>query len=316
MFEQIIILIPVFNEEESLNRLLGELNVSLREFDANKFSVLVVDDGSVDKLSIPSYSLFPVTLLHLCRNIGHQKAIAVGLAYIRENMEGEKILIMDGDGEDRPEDAVALLRESRQFPDKIIFALRRSRQEGSGFRFFYWLYKLTFRLFTGKRIAFGNFLVMPRPLLDKAVYYSEIWNHLAGGLLKAGLPYRAVMTDRGTRYAGRSKMSFNNLLVHGLGAIAVFLEVIASRLLIFSMTMIGVSVLAILVLLGIKAFTDLAIPGWTSTVVAAMLIVLLQSFLLSLFTIFLYLSSQSQRKFIPAHHYKDYTGDIEKMERK
>jgi hypothetical protein len=109
-------------------------------------------------------------------------------------------------------------------------------------------------------------------------------------------------------------MSFSSLLLHGLGAIAVFMEIIASRLLIFSLLMIGISLLAILTLVGIKAFTDLAIPGWTSTVVSAMLIVLLQSFLLSLFTIFLYLSSQSQRKFIPAHHYKDYTGTIETIQ--
>jgi len=102
--------------------------------------------------------------------------------------------------------------------------------------------------------------------------------------------------------------------MHGLGAIAVFIEVIASRLLIFSLLLIGISLLAILALLGIRTFTDMAIPGWTSTVASAMLIILLQSFLLSLFTIFLYLSSQSQRKFIPAHHYRDYTGTIESIQ--
>ena len=103
-------------------------------------------------------------------------------------------------------------------------------------------------------------------------------------------------------------------MIHGLGAIAVFIETIATRLLIFSLILIGVSLLAILVLVGVKAFTDLAIPGWTSTVISAMLVILLQSFLLSLFTIFLYLSSQSQRKFIPAHHYKDYTGPVETIQ--
>jgi polyisoprenyl-phosphate glycosyltransferase len=195
MSEKIIIVIPAFNEQESLNQLLGELNVSLREFSESGFSVVVVNDGSIEKLSINRHEFLPVSILNLHRNIGHQKAIAIGLAYVKEKVPCDKILIMDGDGEDRPEDVLSLLRESRQFPDKIIFALRRSRQEGSGFKFFYSLYKFAFRIFTGKKIAFGNFLLMPKPLLDKAVYYSEIWNHLAGGLLKAGLPYRAVMTD-------------------------------------------------------------------------------------------------------------------------
>ncbi len=314
MAEQITILIPVFNDEESLNRLLVDLAANCKEFPDAKFSVLAVDDGSAANLQIKSPSQFSLKILHLLRNIGHQKAIAVGLAYIKENLACDKVLVMDADGEDRPEDAVALLKESLNNPDKIIFAKRKSRQEGSGFRLFYAIYKFTFRILTGKRIAFGNFLVMPKPLLDKAVYYSEIWNHIAGGILKAGLPYSSVVTHRGKRYAGKSKMGFHSLLIHGLGAIAVFIEVIASRLLIFSLVLIGFSLLVILAVIGIKTFTDYAIPGWTSTVVSAMLIILLQSFLLSLFTIFLYLSSQSQRKFIPALHYKDYTGPVETIQ--
>lgn len=311
MAEQIIILLPVYNDGESLNILLDGLNTSLKEFSDTRFSVLVVDDGSTDILKINPPSSFTIQVLHLQRNIGHQKAIAIGLAYIKENMSCDKVLVMDCDGEDRPEDAAPLLKSSTDNPGKIIFAKRKSRQEGQGFRFFYRLYKIAFRILTGKQIAFGNFLLMPKPLLDKAVYYSGIWNHIAGGILKTGLPYLSIAADRGKRYAGQSKMNFHSLLMHGLGAIAVFIEVIASRLLIFSIVLIGISLLAILALIGIRSFTDLAIPGWTSTVASAMLIILLQSFLLSLFTIFLYLSSESQRKFIPAQHYKDYTGEVE-----
>ncbi|MEI2739522.1 MAG: glycosyltransferase family 2 protein [Chitinophagaceae bacterium] len=314
MAEQVVILTPVYNDGESLNILLTELSVSLKGFSDTKFSVLVVDDGSSEKLKINVPPAFSLQILHLQRNIGHQKAIAIGLAYIKENLSCDKVLVMDSDGEDRPDEATALLHNSASNVGKIIFAQRKSRQEGKGFRFFYRLYKFAFRILTGKKIAFGNFLLMPKPLLDKAVYYSEIWNHVAGGIIKTGLPYSSIHTNRGKRYAGQSKMNFHSLLIHGLGAIAVFIEVIASRLLIFSLTLIGVSLLAILVLVGIRSFTDLAIPGWTSTVVSAMLIILLQSFLLSLFTIFLYLSSQSQRKFIPARHYKDYTGAVETIQ--
>ncbi len=314
MAEQIVILTPVFNDGESLNILLAELSASLKEFAGSHFTVLVVDDGSTEPLAINIPQPLSLQILHLQRNIGHQKAIAIGLAHIKESLSCDQVLVMDSDGEDRPEDATALLRAAVTNPGKIIFATRKSRQEGSGFRFFYKLYKLAFRILTGKKIAFGNFLLIPRPLLDKSVYYSEIWNHIAGGLLKTGLPFISISTNRGKRYASTSKMNFNSLFMHGLGAIAVFIEVIAGRLLIFSLLLIGISLLAILGLIGIRTFTDLAIPGWTSTVVSALLIMLLQSFLLSLFTIFLYLSSQSQRKFIPAHHYKDYTGTVETIQ--
>lgn len=314
MAEQIIILIPVYNDGESLNILLKELAICFQELTNSKFTVLIADDGSTDRFEITVPPLFTVKILRLQRNIGHQKAIAVGLACIKENIACDKVLVMDSDGEDKPEDAVSLVQSSIINPGKIIFARRKYRQEGSGFRFFYRIYKLAFRLLTGKRIAFGNFLLIPKSLLDKVVYYSEIWNHIAGGIIKTGLPYTSILTNRGKRYTGISKMKFNSLLIHGLGAIAVFIEVIASRLLIFSLILIGISLLAILALVGIRTFSDLAIPGWTSTVVSAMLIVLLQSFLLSLFTIFLYLSSQSQRKFIPAKHYKDYTGEVETIQ--
>ncbi len=310
MAEKITILIPVYNDGQSLQRLLPELETALGKLDDIQFSILVVDDGSTDPLTVPK-STFPLSFLHLNRNIGHQKALAVGLAFAREQFNPEKVLVMDSDGEDRPEDAASLISASFELPGRIIFAARRSRQEGLLFRLSYRLYKFAFRILTGKRITFGNFLVMPAPQLEKLVFYSEIWNHLAGGILKSGLPYSSVITHRGKRYAGNSKMSFTGLFLHGLGAIAVFIEVIAARLLLFSLLLIGVSLLAILGLVCMRAFTDLAIPGWTSTVVTAMLIVLLQSFLLSLFTIFLYLSSQSQRKFIPAKHFRDYTGNFE-----
>ena len=218
---------------------------------------------------------------------------------------------MDCDGEDRPEDAVALLKESQNNPDKIVFAYRKSRQEGTQIVLFYRLYKLMFLVLTGRKIAFGHFLVLPKSAADRLVHYSEIWNHIPGAILKSGLPFTTIVTHRGKRYEGQSKMNFTSLLLHGLGSIAVFIDTIAGRLLIFSIMTIILSLLTILVIIGIKMFTYLAIPGWASTVVSSLLIVLLQSFLLSLFTIFLYLSSQSQRRFIPALHYQDYTGQVE-----
>jgi len=314
MSQHITILIPVFNDTASLKQLLNEIHTILKEIKQYTFSILIINDASTEEINLIPAQCFPVKILNLQRNIGHQKAITIGMAYIKENCVTDKVLVMDCDGEDRPEDALQLINNSDTHPDKIIFAMRKSRNEGSRFRFFYKLYKLLFRILTGRQISFGNFFLMPKSILDKVVYYSEIWNHVAGGILKTNLPYFSIITHRGKRYHGSSKMDFNSLLIHGLGAISVFIEVIASRLLVFSLFLISTSLVAIFILLGVRTFTDLAIPGWTSTVVSAMLIVLLQSFLLSLFTIFLYLSSQSQRKFIPALHYHDYTGSVVTIE--
>ena len=302
-----IILLPFFNDEISLNKVLKDLEELLWHENGN-VTLLIVNDGT-PKLDVQTR--IPFTIIHLQRNIGHQKAIAIGLAYAHHQLSFDQVLIMDCDGEDRPEDAVQLLQKENG-EQKIVVAKRISRQEGKKFRFFYSLYKLMFLLLTGRKITFGNFMLLPKKDVDTLVYYSEIWNHLAGAVLKSGIQYNMVETHRGRRHEGVSKMGFTSLFLHGLGAIGVFIEVVAIRLLLFSLSMIGISIVAILVISFIRFFTNEAIPGWATATVSSMLIVLLQSFLLSLFTIFLYLSLKAQRQFIPAHHYKDYVRSVEK----
>jgi hypothetical protein len=302
-----IILCPLYNDEISFNIFAAEIEKQLNEISDEKFSFLIVNDGTHE---LKLQSKLPIIIIHLNRNIGHQKAIALGLAYAHHHLTFNQIIVMDCDGEDKPEDVVVLLDKART-DSRIIVAKRIRRQEGTTFQFFYRIYKLMFFILTGKRISFGNFMLLPKKAGDKIVHYSEIWNHLAGTIIKSKIPCISIETHRGKRYEGNSKMNFTDLLLHGLGAIGVFIEIIASRLLIFSLLMIAISVIAILIILFIKLFTVRAIPGWATTALSSMLIVLLQSFLLSLFTIFLYLSFQSQRKFIPALHFMDYVQSVE-----
>jgi polyisoprenyl-phosphate glycosyltransferase len=314
MNKKLIVLLPVYNDVTSVNHVLNELKVQFQTPPAISVEILVVNDGSSEPAIINPVDCFTIHVLTLTRNLGHQKAIAIGLSYIKQKLTCDNVLVMDCDGEDRPEDAQKLVQASLQNPGKIIFAQRKSRKEGTSFRLYYKVYKLTFHLLTGKKISFGNFMIMPKLALDKLVYYSEIWNHISGGIIKSGLEYATIDTHKGTRYAGASKMSMSSLMMHGFGAISVFLDMIAKRLLVLSMLLILFSVLSILIIIGIRAFTDMAIPGWASTLISSLLIVLLQSFLLSLFTIFTYITSQVQRKFIPAHHYSDYTGSFETIQ--
>jgi len=306
--QQIIILCPVYNDEACFNLFAAQLSEQLKQLPGYQFSLLVVNDGSLKKFSLAL--TIPARIIHLHRNLGHQKAIAIGLSYASQNLPFDKIIVMDADGEDKPEDVQLLLQASEQ-TDTIIVAHRASRQNGKQFKGFYLIYKFIFRLLTGRKISFGNFMVLAKEDVSRLVYTNEIWNHLAGAIVKSKIPFATVAIHRGKRYIGESKMNFTALLLHGLGAIGVFIEVIATRLLIFSIVMIGISLIAILIIITIKLFTNAAIPGWATTAFSSMLIVLLQSCLLSLFTIFLYLSSQSQRQFIPANHYMDYVALVE-----
>jgi glycosyltransferase involved in cell wall biosynthesis len=308
--QRVLILCPLYNDEASFRFFAAKVKAETEGLEGYAFSLLVVNDGSdtQPQLSAP----LPLTVIHLRRNIGHQKAIAIGLSYAHHNMQSDSIIVMDADGEDKPEDIKELLLAAVGRPG-IVFAQRASRQENARFKLFYRIYKSFFRVLTGRTIAFGNFMLLPKEQVARLVYNSDIWSHLAGAILRSRTPFHTVAAHRGKRYSGSSQMSFSALLLHGLGAIAVFIDVIATRLLVFSIAMILLSVVGILVILGVRFFTDAAIPGWATTAFSSMLIVLLQSFLLSLFTIFLYLSAQSQRKFIPANHYGDYLESVQSV---
>ncbi len=311
MVQQVIILIPVFNDGNAVNELLKKLATTLLPLKTYAFRVIVVDDGSTETLALRSPSGLSTSVLHLVRNTGHQKAISIGLSLIWEQYNAEKILVMDGDGEDRADDVVQMLKLSDEQPDKIIFACRNARQESRTFRTFYKVYKFLFRLLTGKQISFGNFSLLPSDKLNKVVFYSEIWSHYAAGVMKTGLPYAQISTSRGKREYGKSKMGFSRLILHGLSAFTVYLDRIAYRFFMLSLFLILLALVMIGMLLYVKFCTSYAIPGWSSTILSSLLIILLQSFLISILTLFFYLMFESQRKFIPARHYRDYAGKEE-----
>ena len=202
MKESVIVLIPVYNDLSSLETLVRNLEIVHMNEQEKEFSLLIVNDGSAGKIVASPSKLFKIHILHLHRNTGHQKAIAIGLAHIHHHMSCDSVMIMDADGEDRPDDTVTLLKTAASNKDSIVFARRKARQEGSRFRLFYVFYKILFRWLTGKKIAFGNFMVIPKQRVDTLVYYSEIWSHLSAAILKSRLPFIAVPVDRGETIPG------------------------------------------------------------------------------------------------------------------
>ncbi len=162
-----ILLIPVFNDWASLAQLLPKLDTAL----ASHFltvDILVVDDGSTmdpesDFQSGTFAALRRIDVLRLRRNLGHQRAIAVGLAYIEDCLSAEAVVVMDGDGEDDPADVPRLLeRLEEEGNTTIVFAERARRSESLVFRVFYALFKLLHLLLTGKGVRVGNFSAIPR----------------------------------------------------------------------------------------------------------------------------------------------------------
>ncbi len=309
--EKVVILMPVYNDWDSFGTLLGEIDQVLLGRGL-ELSIVAVDDGSNQTCNLSRQSVEKmetiqrIEVLRLARNLGHQKAIALGLAYVSETYTPDLVIVMDCDGEDRPADLPRLLEEKAKSPDTIIFARRARRSEGLTFRFFYAIYRLFFRLLTGQTISFGNYCLIPRELLQRVVFLPEIWNHFAAGIMRSRLPRRAIPTARGKRYAGGSRMNFIALVLHGLSAISVYLDVAAVRLIIFSLIIILAVVIGFLALLYTKYLTTLAIPGWATTVAIGLTVIFFQAIFFLTFLSFLVLTLRSNRQFIPAKDYRDF----------
>ena len=308
------ILIPLYNDWDALELLLLEIKERNSAELFAQLSFVVVDDCSSVACDIQRFSGYNLSIIRLWRNVSHQKAIALGLAYLTQNTDFEKVIIMDSDGEDRPADIQALYEASEKTPDKIIFAKRSKRSEGLIFRLGYSIYKFLFGLLTGKTIEFGNFSILPFRQAQKLAYVSEIWNHFPGGVIRSKLPYTSIPIERGTRLAGKSKMNFVSLVLHGLSAVSVHLDTVAVRILIGSLAMMSLAGLGAIIVLIIKFLSpENASPGWATTLVTASIIVILQAFLSSLFLIFTVLNYRTQKHFIPAKEYSDFIEKIETL---
>ena len=310
-----VIVIPVFDDWECLKKQIGNLD-SVMNGRSCELSIVAVNDGSsfacpLKKVDFKTLSVIKsIEVVNLVRNVGHQRAITLGLACVQHHKPCDFVIVMDSDGEDRAEDVPRLLEESQRSPDHIIFARRAKRSEGPVFRIFYHLYRILFRLLTATPIAFGNFCAIPYPVLKRLGYVSELWNHFASGVIRSRIPIVSIPTERGKRFSGRSKMDFTSLIILGLSAIAVSLDRVAVRLILASIGLILFSIAAIAAVVAIRFLTDLAIPGWATYAVIGFAIILVQGLAMSVSVGFLVLSYRTQKHFVPYYDYQQFVLDL------
>lgn len=317
----ILIVIPVFNDWQALEKLLVNLDKSLCDpaLNADIFDIFVINDASRIPLPKPLLpgplkAINNIDILELRRNLGHQRAIAIGLAHIEANIPCQAVVIMDGDGEDKPEDVPRLIQkykiEDRQ---KVVFARRNKRSESLIFKTFYIFYRYLYKLLAGQDIRIGNFSIVPYEILQRLVVVSEIWNHYAAGVLKSRVPFTEILTDRGPRLAGRSKMNFVSLVMHGLSSISVFGDVFGTRLLIGACLLIASSFIGLFIVIIVRFSTNLAIPGWATYTFGLIFVIIMQAVMVSLCFIFIILSGRNNFSFLPLRDYKYFVLNVKRI---
>ena len=232
---KIKILIPVYNDWQSLNKLLENIN-NIVSNNENQFSVIIVNDASTEniiKIDTNFENLNSIKIINMKENKGHARCNAAGLKYIYEKEEFDYVIPMDGDGEDRPEEILELVDNLKYNPDKPIVGERTKRSEGFLFRFCYLIHKLITHTFTGENIKFGNYTCLPKLIIEKMISDKATWCSFSGSLAKVAKERAAISSERGKRYFGPSKMSFKNLILHSLSIISVFKIGVIIRSIIF-----------------------------------------------------------------------------------
>ena len=233
--KKIKILIPVYNDWQSVFKLLEKINLEVSILDG-EFSVLIVNDASTEdrpELLSNLDSLKYVQIINMIENRGHARCNAAGLRHINEKEDFDYVIPMDGDGEDRPEELSLLFEKIKEYPDIVTTAERVKRSEGFMFKFCYLIHKYLTLVFTGQTIKYGNYTCLPKSAVSKMVDEPATWSSFSGSLAKIAKEKKSIPSVRGTRYFGPSKMSFINLLKQSLSIIAVFKTTLLIRSIIF-----------------------------------------------------------------------------------
>ena len=232
---KIKILIPIFNDWQSVLKLLDEINnLSLdSEF---QLSIIILNDASnFDRPDIENSfdNIQSLKILNMKHNQGHARCIATGLKYIFEKDDFDFAIPMDGDGEDRPEEIKTFLEQIKESHEKPIVGERIKRSESVFFKICYQFHKFLTLAFAGQSIKFGNFTCLSKSTVKRLLDEKSTWNSFSGSLKKIEKELISIPSTRGKRYFGPSQMSFFNLLKHSLSIISVFRKTVLIRSALF-----------------------------------------------------------------------------------
>ena len=229
------ILIPIYNDRESLTKLIENINEELNSVNA-EVSILVINDASSQQI-VDTYpnleNIHSFEIINMKQNRGHARCIASGLKYIYEKKEFDYVIPMDGDGEDRPEEIKSFIELSEQVGEQSIVGERVKRSEGLLFQICYKFHKFLTLAFTGQSIKFGNFTCLSKSTIEKMLKEKATWSSFSGSLRKVEKDLVSSPSIRGTRYFGPSQMSFFNLLKHSLSIISVYRKIVLIRSALF-----------------------------------------------------------------------------------
>lgn len=306
----IALVIPVFEDWESASLLCRMIDEALRG-SKHHVRILFVDDGSFTAppgpfATEPLPAIDGIDVLRLRRNVGHQRAIAIGLGWVERHSPADAVIVMDGDGEDLPADIPALLAQAETTGlTRVVFAERGKRMDGLIFRSLYFCYRTAHRLLTGRGIRFGNFSVIPFHFLRRLTTMPELWGHYAAAVLNARIPFTTVIVNRGRRLRGATKMNLEALILHGLAAVAVY-QTVSVRVLMGSAFLSGCFLLLAIVAAALR------LTSWATIAATCLILTCIIAFNAVLY-VFTSLSFRHLMGVLPARDYVHFVDSCDRL---
>lgn len=260
------IVIPCYNEQEVLPKLIGALEYFISKA-SYPVRVLFVDDGSRDDteqiLNAACGSNSSFAYLRLSRNFGHQTAVSAGLAHI----PGDVIGVIDADLQD-PLDAIAQMVEKWREGYDVVYGVRKNRKEGALLRFAYAAFYRILKKMANIEIPLdsGDFCVMDRRVVDILNSMPEHNRFIRGlrgwvGFRQIGFPY-----DRAARAAGQTKYTFSRLFKLAFDGLVSFSTVPLKLASLLGLLAGGLGLLYLLYAIIVKMIDPAAPIGWASTI--------------------------------------------------
>jgi glycosyltransferase involved in cell wall biosynthesis len=265
------IIVPVFNEEENIFELYGRLTSVMAELcnkqgcSSDSYEIILVDDGSTDRswqfVQDLHRSDARVKGMSFSRNFGHHVAVLAGLDYSR----GERVILMDGDLQDPPEEIPKLVEKAKEGYD-IVQGITRWRHTNPLQNMFSKIFHKLFMKVSSvdAKTRLGLFRCLSKPVVESIRKLPERTIFLGGIVSWVGFKSTFVQINRAARHAGRTKYNFLKRLLLAMNAITSFSErplimifQLGIMISIFSIAMFGYAVFR-------KIFYHTSLVGWTS----------------------------------------------------
>ena len=233
--KKLFFLIPVYNDWKSLIYLMSEIDNVIKNIKGFEFNCIIINDASnieQAKISKPS-NIKSLKIINMKKNKGHARCNAFAIRYFSKNDNFDHLILMDGDGEDRPEELSLLVEKALFDENTSVVAKRVKRSEGILFQLLYQTHKLITILFTGKNVNFGNYSCLTNIDVKNLSQKKSLWSSFSGSVKFHISQLNTIKSIRGLRYFGPSKMSIFRLVIHSLSIIAVFKKTVFLRSAIF-----------------------------------------------------------------------------------